>query len=169
MTRKTRFPGRGSSQNRASLTYYPAKVLQTPAEPVDIENELPQMGGIINKMKMAHRIHPSYGVAAPQIGVSKRLFVYSYGSKKINVMVNPKIKEVSDEIDGIYEGCLSIPRRQIYVERPQKIILTGFNEKGRRIRVEGEGMLAHIFQHEMDHLDGLLILDRAKEQTHDHS
>jgi peptide deformylase len=140
---------------------YPDPILTQPSELVDLE-KLDEVLPVINKLKMIHRLIPSYGVAAPQIGVNKRIFVYSYESKKINTVINPKLKHFSEETWGMYEGCLSLPKRQVMLKRPMSLVMTGFNERGKRIRIEAEGVLAHVFMHEVDHLNGKLIIDHEK-------
>lgn len=98
------------------------------------------------------------GLAAPQVGVDQRIIVLDVGEGPC-VLVNPQIKEgEGQEID--VEGCLSVPERWVYVKRFQKVMVEGLNEKGKRLRLEAEGLLARALQHEIDHLDGILILDR---------
>lgn len=98
------------------------------------------------------------GLAAPQVGVSQRIVVLDVGEGPI-VLVNPEIGEVlGEEID--VEGCLSVPDRWVYVKRPTTVEVTGRNEKGKTIRLEADGLLARALQHEIDHLDGILMLQR---------
>lgn len=98
------------------------------------------------------------GLAAPQVGVSQRIVVLDVGDGPF-ALVNPEIREGDgQEID--VEGCLSVPDRWVYVKRFQTVTVEGRNEKGRRVRLEAEGLLARALQHEIDHLDGILILDR---------
>lgn len=98
------------------------------------------------------------GLAAPQVGVSKRIIVLDVGEGPI-VLVNPTIKEASgEEID--VEGCLSIPERWVYVKRATEVEVTGLNEKGRPVKIQAEGFFARALQHEIDHLEGVLMLDR---------
>lgn len=98
------------------------------------------------------------GLAAPQVGVSERIIVLDVGEGPM-ALVNPEIAEADgSEID--VEACLSIPERWVYVKRAQTITVEARNEKGKPVRIEAEGMLARALQHEIDHLDGVLILDR---------
>jgi len=98
------------------------------------------------------------GLAAPQVGISQRIAVLDVGEGPV-VLVNPVIKNcVGEEID--VEGCLSIPERWVYVKRYESVEVTALNEKGKPIRIEADGLFARALQHELDHLDGILIVDR---------
>ncbi|HHT91074.1 MAG: peptide deformylase [Bacillota bacterium] len=98
------------------------------------------------------------GLAAPQVGVSQRIIVLDPGDGPV-IIVNPVLNEASgEEID--VEGCLSIPERWVYVKRATEVEVTGLNEKGKPLRVQAEGLFARALQHEIDHLDGVLMLDR---------
>lgn len=106
---------------------------------------------------------PGVGLAAPQVGVRKRLFVCDVGDGP-QVVVNP----VLDETDGEWtydEGCLSIPGLSWPIVRPKQVHLTGYDLDGREVSIEADEMLARCFQHEMDHLDGILVLERLDEDT----
>lgn len=99
------------------------------------------------------------GLAAPQVGVNKRIIVVDLGEGSV-CLINPVVQSAQgEEID--VEGCLSIPERWVYVKRAAEIEVTGLNEKGKPVRVKAEGFLARALQHEIDHLDGILILDRS--------
>lgn len=98
------------------------------------------------------------GLAAPQIGVQKRLFVYDDGHGP-ETIVNPVIVE-SDGEWTYDEGCLSVPRQFFSITRPNRVLLTGVDLDGRDIAYEAEEFQGRIFQHELDHLDGVLLLDR---------
>lgn len=99
------------------------------------------------------------GLAAPQVGVSQRIIVVDLGEVPV-VLINPVIQGAQgEEID--VEGCLSIPERWVYVKRAAEIEVTGQNEKGKPVRLTAEGYFARALQHEIDHLDGILMLDRS--------
>ncbi|NLJ79749.1 MAG: peptide deformylase [Firmicutes bacterium] len=103
------------------------------------------------------------GLAAPQIGISRRLIVFDVDEEP-RMLFNPVIiKQSGEEID--VEGCLSIPERWVYVKRFTELEVAGLNEKGRQVRIKAEGLLARVLQHEIDHLDGILILDRMIEEA----
>ena len=105
------------------------------------------------------------GLAAPQISVSRRVCVLDLRDEDDPeagrwVFVNPVIVESSDEEDKKPEGCLSIPEMEDVVTRPARVTVRGFDAEGRAIEVDAEGLLARALQHEIDHLDGILFIDR---------
>lgn len=98
------------------------------------------------------------GLAAPQVGVLKRVIVIDIGEGPIS-LINPEI--ISSEGSAIdFEGCLSIPSKQGEVERPERVKVKGLNENGIEIIIEGEELLARALCHEIDHLDGILFIDK---------
>jgi len=102
------------------------------------------------------------GLAAPQIGIQKRVFVWRHPeTEERYVLVNPRIVERSEETVIAEEGCLSIPGRVMQVERSERIVVEGSDVSGAPVTVEATGLLARIMQHEIDHLEGSLILDRT--------
>ncbi|MDR1603474.1 MAG: peptide deformylase [Gracilibacteraceae bacterium] len=102
------------------------------------------------------------GLAAPQIGVGKRVIIADIG-EGLHELINPVIVSQSVEEEYEVEGCLSVPERLGDVCRAVSVVLEGQNREGEALRIEAEGYLARVFQHETDHLDGLLFLDRADE------
>jgi peptide deformylase len=120
------------------------------------------------------RAAPGVGLAAPQVNISERLIVVEYGEeeeeesegqqegpKKLFVMINPEILKASQETLLGVEGCLSIPNLVGEVERHATIQVKGLNRHGKPMKVKAQGWLARIFQHEIDHLNGILFPDRA--------
>ena len=103
------------------------------------------------------------GLAGPQIGVPKRIFTYDVGEGP-HALINPEIVKRSGEETGI-EGCLSIPGLQGEVPRSERVVVTGIDENGNKVRIRAQGILARVFQHEIDHLDGTLFIDRADPET----
>jgi peptide deformylase len=112
------------------------------------------------------------GLAAPQIGISKRVVVFKNGqfnergplrkgSGQYDVLVNPRITQIRGEMEKAQEGCLSCPDISAEVARATSIKVKGFDEKGNKINRRYEGFLARVVQHELDHLDGKLIVDRG--------
>jgi peptide deformylase len=101
---------------------------------------------------------PGVGLAAPQVGVQKRLFVYDIGEGP-QVVVNPVIDESRDEWT-FEEGCLSVPGLSWPIVRPKEVHLTGHDLAGNAVSVDGDELLGRVFQHELDHLDGVLLLER---------
>jgi peptide deformylase len=101
------------------------------------------------------------GLAAPQVGVQKRLFVYDIGEGP-EAIVNPSLTEMDGE--WYYnEGCLSIPGLQLGIVRPDRVHLRGFDLDGNEVSIEADEFLGRVFQHEVDHLDGVLMVERLEE------
>jgi peptide deformylase len=112
---------------------------------------------------------PGVGLAAPQVNESIRLIVVEYGDEadeeippKLYILANPEITRFSEDTLVGTEGCLSIPGIQGEVERSEAVTVKGLNRHGRPMTVKAKGWLARIFQHEIDHLDGILFVDRAE-------
>jgi peptide deformylase len=106
---------------------------------------------------------PGVGLAAPQVGVEKRLFVYDVGEGP-RTIVNPVITESDGEWD-YEEGCLSVPGLSWQIVRPKQVLLTGIDLDGNDVGIEADELLARCFQHEIDHLDGVLLLERLDADT----
>jgi peptide deformylase len=106
---------------------------------------------------------PGLGLAAPQVGVEKRLFVYDVGEGP-RTIINPQIVE-SDGEWAYEEGCLSVPGLSWEIVRPKVVHLTGVDLDGNDVSIEADELLARCFQHELDHLDGVLLLERLDPDT----
>lgn len=115
---------------------------------------------MIETMKSANGI----GLAAPQIGVPRRVIVVLQDEDNPLALVNPTIVQ-RDGLDESEEGCLSIPNLYAIVPRPFYVKVEGYDQKGKKISVEGEGLLARALCHEIDHLDGILFIDKAYPET----
>lgn len=116
---------------------------------------------LIKDMKETMYNSKGVGLAAPQVGILKRIAVVDVGDGPI-VIINPEILEMAgSQIDS--EGCLSIPGKQQNVERPISVTVRALNEASEEITIRGEGLLARALCHEIDHLDGILFIDRALE------
>jgi peptide deformylase len=115
---------------------------------------------------MTGALHEAHGlaVAAPQVGVLKRLFVYQMPEEDdLRVIINPVISESDGE--WVYdEGCLSVPGLSWEIVRPKQVHLTGLDLDGNEVSFEADELLARMFQHELDHLDGVLLIDRLAEE-----
>ncbi|HEY1689625.1 MAG TPA: peptide deformylase [Solirubrobacteraceae bacterium] len=109
------------------------------------------------------------GLAATQVGVLHRVLVYRADpDEPISVLVNPVLEWLSEETEAAEEGCLSIPGVQVEVERPAQVRVSAQDETGKQLQFEAQGLEARVIQHEVDHLDGVLILDRiSREQRRD--
>ncbi|PIP86370.1 peptide deformylase [Candidatus Campbellbacteria bacterium CG11_big_fil_rev_8_21_14_0_20_44_21] len=123
---------------------------------------------ILKEMKEAlDKSDDGVAIAAPQIGYSKRIFLVAdkiFDKKIKNIpraYINPKILKLSEEKVFLDEGCLSVRWKYGEVERARKVVLQAYDEDGRKFKMEASGLLAQIFQHEVDHLDGILFTDRA--------
>jgi peptide deformylase len=111
-------------------------------------------------VKVMHE-NKGIGLAAPQIGLLKRIIVADVGSREgLIVLINPQILS-SDGKEVMEEGCLSLPGVYLEVKRAARILVKGMNEKGLEAELELAGLLARVVQHEVDHLDGILIIDRV--------
>jgi peptide deformylase len=124
---------------------------------------------LVDDMIETLRDAPGVGLAAPQVGLSKKLIVVEYGDdedeeapKKLYVFANPEIIKKSAEMEMGIEACLSIPGLIGDVERHLQIVVKGQNKNGQPIRIKAKGWLARVFQHEIDHLNGVLYTDLAE-------
>lgn len=122
----------------------------------------PEIRALIKKMRKIMRQADGIGLAANQIGVPLRLFVTEV-DKKFYAVLNPAIAKHSKEKVILEEGCLSMPSLFGTVERYEKVTLEGTDPYGRKLRINAKGLLARVFQHEIDHLNGALFIDKAKE------
>ena len=138
-------------------------VLKSRATPVDrfddtLRQQVQRMAGIM-------RDATGVGLAAPQLGISQRLLVYRIGSDApLITLVNPELEWRSEDLETFEEGCLSIPSVAVDVERPVHVRVRAHDEHGDERLVEASGLEARVIQHEMDHLDGVLMLDRASRE-----
>lgn len=134
-------------------------VLRDHAHPVDVFDG--QLRKLAFRMIEIMRDAPGVGLAAPQVGVLKRLIVYEVDEKPPQILVNPEITWRSDEVAEGEEGCLSVPDVIVTVERSTAIQVRGQDVHGEPLDYPAEGIEARVIQHETDHLDGVLILDRT--------
>lgn len=144
-------------------------VLHSPALPV--EDFGPELQQLLADMFETMRKAPGVGLAAPQIGIGQRIFVYEWHDGEVlnkGVAINPELElgEISNEMpdeETESEGCLSVPGERFPLKRAEKAILRAQNELGEHYEVSATGWLARIFQHEFDHLNGTLYVDRLVE------
>jgi peptide deformylase len=137
-------------------------VLKTRAAPVETFDDA--LAPLAEEMLTTMREHEGVGLAANQVGHLRRILVAATEDEEY-VIVNPQLEEVAETTEKAVEGGLSIPHIQVEVERPTAVTLTGQDATGAPLRIEASGLLARIFQHEMDHLDGVLILDRTDRES----
>jgi peptide deformylase len=133
-------------------------VLRTPAEQVTDFDK--QLRGLVADLTDSMLSAPGAGLAAPQLGVGLRVFTYHIDDMQSGHLINPTLHFPSDEEQDGPEGCLSIPGVSVDCRRKQHVVAHGQNMYGEPILVEGTALLARCVQHETDHLDGVLFLDR---------
>jgi peptide deformylase len=144
----------------AFIRRYGDPILKSRATPVDrfdegLHQQVSRMGAIMNDAL-------GVGLAAPQVGLSQRLLVYRVGHEApLVAVVNPEIEWSSDDEETLEEGCLSIPGVHVDVDRPIHVRVRAQDEHGEQRLIEASGLEARVLQHEIDHLDGKLMLDRA--------
>jgi peptide deformylase len=143
------------------LRYYGDPVLRRKATPVAAVS--PEVRDLIRGMFECMYRERGVGLAAPQVGVSQRIFVVDVeeesGERKKLALVNPVMTQKSGSIVG-EEGCLSIPGIHADVKRSEEVVFEALDEQGAPVEVHGRGLLARALQHELDHLDGILFIDR---------
>jgi peptide deformylase len=129
----------------------------------------PELQVLIDDMVETMRVAPGVGLAAPQVDTPLRVIAVEYGDEedetkplKLFTLVNPEITRSSAELVTGTEGCLSIPGLVGDVDRALSVTVKGQNRRGQPVKVKASGWLARIFQHEIDHLDGVLFVDRAE-------
>ncbi len=134
-------------------------ILRQKAQPVpEVNDEIRQLA---QDMFETMEAYDGVGLACPQIGKSLRMFVLTADDDIKRVFINPQIIQTSSEMSDYDEGCLSIPQVYETITRPTKVTVQALNEKGRPFTLEADGLLARIIQHEYDHLDGILYIDRG--------
>ena len=146
-------------------------ILYKKCKKVDIEKIDKKVLEEIEDLKETLNYSSGCGIAAPQIGISKRIIVIQIDKQRCTlkeqedvpstVMINPTWKKLSDETDIDYEGCMSVPQIRGKVERYTNIEVTYYNEKGKKITKKVKGFLARDIQHECDHLDGIVFLEKV--------
>ena len=151
-------------EGESSVTVRPIRlfgdpVLRTPADPVvDFDKELRTL---VKDLIATLLDEGGAGLAAPQIGVGLRVFAFDVDDT-VGHLINPQLHFPDEEEQDGPEGCLSIPGVYVDTKRRQNVVATGFNEHGEQVRLVGTGLMARCCQHETDHLDGVLFLDRLE-------
>lgn len=147
--------------NKLDILTYPDKTLSQPTTPLDnIDGRVQEMiAGMANAMYAA----PGVGLAAIQVGWNKSVLIYDIApreeSRELHVLVNPEIITQEGQIISENEGCLSVPDFRADVKRSEFITVEGHDEEGNPIRLDAEGLLAIVLQHEIDHLNGTLFIE----------
>jgi peptide deformylase len=150
------------------LVNYGAAVLRRPAEPVSAINE--EVQKLIDDMAETMFAAPGAGLAAPQVGIPKRIIVLQSpedsSRKDFLTLINPEIVSTEGKV-VTEEGCLSIPEFRMEVPRAEKVVVRALDREGKPIEMEGVGLMARVLQHEIDHLNGLLYIDRLSPAKRD--
>ena len=143
----------------AQIRQYPDAALKMEARPVaEFDDDL---RSLVERMKQLMQDANGIGLAATQVGVLQRLFVFQPSEDEVLAVVNPEIVEQSEETEVADEGCLSIQGITVPVERSLEVTIVGKDETGADVRYELDGYGARCAQHETDHLDGVLMIDRT--------
>ena len=141
---------------------YPDKFLSEPTKPVENIDE--KIQNLVKDMASIMYQAPGIGLAAIQVGINKSLLVYDVSPKdekrSLQVLINPRIIESEGTTISEDEGCLSVPDFKTNVKRAASVLVEGFDNKEKLLRLEAEGLLAVVLQHEIDHLNGILFIDR---------
>ena len=143
------------------IKQYPDPILRKKANKVDIVDK--EVQRLLDDMAETMYNAPGIGLAAPQIGKSIKVIVTDISARnetgELIKLINPVIVHAEGE-EVMEEGCLSVPGFTETVKRAQKIVVRGINEKGKEVEIVAEGLLARVFQHEIDHIEGRLFVDR---------
>ena len=134
--------------------------LRKKAEPVR-DPKAPETQKLVADMILTMKAANGIGLAAPQVGRSLRLFTVNV-EDKIYIFINPEVKDFGSDKILFEEGCLSVQKTWGPVLRPKKLTIKAFNENGQPVKIRAKGLLARVIQHEMDHLNGVLFIDRAE-------
>lgn len=146
---------------KRKIIKFPNPILRKEAKAV--KKITPQITKLIKAMLEVMLAAPGIGLAAPQIGESLRVIVADSGDGQLAI-VNPKIIE-KHAAQTFVEGCLSLPGLEAPVERAARVIVTGLDGEGEKIKIEAKGLLATVLQHEIDHLNGKVFVDRVKDPS----
>lgn len=142
---------------------HPDPALRQRAADVDAASDA-SLGDLAQRMADAMYAAPGVGLAATQLGVLKRVIVFDLDDG-LTAVCDPSLAEMSDEMTLEEEGCLSVPGIAVPIERADRVVCVGTDLEGRPVRIEATGMLARVLQHEVDHLNGVLIIDRASDEA----
>ena len=148
------------------MAIYPIRTFGDPvlrSKAADVAEEPTSLQRLVDDMLETMYEAPGVGLAAPQIGISKRIFVADIGEGPF-VMVNPEIVEVSGSWT-FDEGCLSVPGFYWPIKRPGYARARGFDIDGNEVEYEGEELMARVLQHEIDHLNGMLLVERLSKRA----
>jgi peptide deformylase len=146
----------------AQIRQYPDHALRMKAKEVTEFDDY--LTSLVERMMHMMEDAQGVGLAATQLGILQRVFVFALEDEPPQAIVNPRIVDHSKETETDEEGCLSLEGVRVPVERPAKVTIEGLDPAGREVHLELEGLGARVVQHETDHLDGVLIIDRTDEE-----
>src|SRR3989338_2760341 len=138
-----------------------APVLREKSKPVE-DPKSPEIKKLVEDMIATMKDAKGLGLAAPQVGKSLRLFTADV-EDKVYVFINPEIKDLSKDKSSFEEGCLSVQKIWGSVIRPKKLTINALYENGKPVKIRAKGLLARVIQHEVDHVNGALFIDKAEE------
>ncbi|MBD3321513.1 MAG: peptide deformylase [Chitinivibrionales bacterium] len=148
------------------ICIYGNPVLRKKAREISVFDD--ELRGFVEEMTETMKVKDGVGLAAPQVDTSVRIAVVDTtgGEQEPSVLINPRITSFSEEREDFEEGCLSIPDIRLKVNRPSRVSVTAFDIDGKQYTIENaDGLLARAVQHEIDHLDGILFVDRVSPVT----
>jgi peptide deformylase len=153
------------ARRRAALALvrqYPDPVLRMKAKEVDELDE--SVSDLVTRMSTLMDEARGVGLAAPQVGILRRVLVYRTGEEEpVVALINPRLVSSGEELEVTDEGCLSLGAASVVVEveRPTTVTVEALDPAGKEVRIDAEGLQARVIQHELDHLDGILTIDRT--------
>jgi peptide deformylase len=154
-----------SAGDNAGLSFDRIRLFGDPVlkqESKEIEERGPELDRLAKLMFEVMDREGGIGLAAPQIGIQRKIMVWRHpDTEQGYVLLNPRIVERSEETETASEGCLSLPGHSMEVERAERVIVEAVDLQGEAVTIEATGLLARIMQHEIDHLEGHIILDRT--------
>jgi peptide deformylase len=146
--------------NSLKIIKYPDNFLRKKTREVSDFKDV-ELQRLVLDMAKTMETEKGIGLAAPQVGSDLRICLARVNNT-LYVLINPKIKSYSRTSDVFEEGCLSFPGKFLPIERPVKVKIKARDLNGKKIKIKAEGLLARVLQHEIDHLEGVLMIDRAK-------
>lgn len=151
--------------NTYPIITYPTPSLKEKSFDVDLKDiATKDFQDYLDKMVKTMKVEDGIGLASPQIGINKRVVVCTFG-RDVEILLNPKIVKSYDTTIDTEEGCLSIPNVFGVVTRPKRVLLEAFNRHGRQVKYDLKKLNAVVAQHEIDHLNGILFIDRMNKLT----
>jgi len=141
------------------------KILKHKARSFDFsEHSSKEIRDTVSEMRKVMKANGGVGLSANQVGLNWRMFIAEY-NKKLYVVFNPRITKKSKKVEVLEEGCLSVPDKYVEIPRAESIVMETNDRQGKKIKIKVFSVLARIFQHETDHLNGKLITDYGKSKT----